>query len=120
MKKVLSILGILAIVGLSTAPALAAPGPGGPHSGGPHHGAPIHRNVHHGGKHTPPPPPRMHHSPHHNRGYISVGGVLARPSYWGNYYGCNCRLGWHNHHHHHHYPYYGNGAYINVGIPIRF
>ena len=110
MKKALSIFGILAIIGLAGTPALAAPG----HGHGMHGG---HRNIHHGARHNPPP--KMHHH-HHPTGYVSVGGVLARHSYWRHPYGCNCRLGWHHHnYYHHHYPY-GGGTYINVGIPIRF
>ena len=113
MKKALSILGILAIVGVLGTPALAAPMHGGHHMGGPMHGHVKHS--HHRPMHTPPP--RIHHH-HYNNGYISVGGVLARHNYWHNYYGCNCQLGWN--HHYRHCPYFRNSAYINVGIPIRF
>lgn len=112
MKKVLSVLGILAVIGFATTPAFAAPPH---HGGGGHHGAPHQSQIHHHrGKHTPPP--RIHRH-YHNRGYVSVGGMFARPSYWRHYHGCNCRLGMH---HHHNCPYYGYGAYVNVGIPIRF
>ena len=60
MKKVLSILGLVAILGLTT-PAFAAPhgGPGGPHGGGGHR---IHAGAHH----------RPHMAPSHHHGGVRV------------------------------------------------
>lgn len=122
MKKVLSILSLVAMLGLAV-PANAAPPPppnapmggeiiqAGPHYG---HGAP-HRNDWGA---PPPPPPRTYYG----RGSVVVGGVLARRSYWGYPYGYNCRLGWCDEF----YPppcppvTYRPDIYINFGIPIRF
>lgn len=120
MKKVLSLLGLIALLGLAM-PANAAPPPiGGFHGGqmvqaGPSFGP-------HGGPRrdwgAPPPPPRHHYG----RGNVVVGGVLARRSYWGYPYGYDCRLGWCDDF----YPpppppmYRPSGVYINFGVPIRF
>ena len=114
MKKILSILSIVVIVGFATTPAFAAPHHGGGHGYG--HGRPVHSQIHHGNRHHRPAP--VIHNHYHNSGYISAAGLFARPGYWRNYYGCNCRLGLHNHYHH--CPYYRNTGYVNVGIPIRF
>ena len=125
MKKVLSILSIMAIFGLM-APAFAAPEghgrPGGHHGGPPSHGA--HHRIHAGYNHHRPHV--VHHSrPHHvyhghHGGHIHVGGVLARRSYWGYPYGCDYRLSWCDDYYHPR-PYYGgSGVYLNFGIPIRF
>lgn len=107
MKKIFTFVGILAILGMIT-PAFAAP------NHGPHRGPAIHsgRGHHH---HMPP---RIHRR--HNTAYINIGGVFNRYDYWRYPYRCNCRLGWHDYHTYHEYPYYNNGGYVNVGIPIRF
>ena len=93
MKKILSVLSLIAILGVTT-PAFA--GPGGPH-GGPH-GGPRHGGGHHhiqAGHH--------HHPGHHIRphGGISIHAGHPRHSYWGGFRGgywrspyCDYRLGW--------------------------
>ena len=95
MKKVLSVLGLIAILGL-TSPAFAAPhGPGshgGPGGGGPHGGG--HR-IHAGAHHRPHIAPRHHHGgmvihagyPRHSYRYG------YRHGYWRNPW-CDYRLGW--------------------------
>ena len=68
MKKILSLLGLFAVLTM-TAPVMAAPGgPGGPHGGpvGPrgHHGGPAMHSPHH------MPPHRGHYiTPHHHMQY---------------------------------------------------
>ena len=125
MKKVLSVLGLIAILSMTT-PAFAAPGghggPGGP--GGPHHGGNrIHAGAHH--RHHVAPPRHHHggmtihagghHHPRHSHWYG------YRSSYWGSPW-CDYRLGWCD-------PcYYGPcrphaGVYLPVGgagVSIRF
>ncbi len=116
MKKVLSLLSLIAIFSIS-APAYAAPPPP------PGHGAPPPGQILHAGPGRvrrppvgwgappPPPPPRYH------GGSAIIGGVLARRSCWGYPY-CDYRVGLYDW-----YPppaYYGSGVYLNVGIPIRF
>ena len=94
MKKVLSVLGLIAILGLTT-PAMAAP----PHHGGPHGGHRVHAGAHHR--------PSMHRPPHHGGGYYRHHGGITfhtgypRHSHWGCrrtcYWGdpwCNNRLGY--------------------------
>lgn len=123
MKKVLSVLSLVALLGL-TAPANAVPPP---HAGGPmgkghmvqagpgFHGHSGPRRCNWG---APPPPPRAYYG----RGSVVVGGVLARRSYWGYPYGYDCRLGWCEGY----YPppcppvNYRPNVYIDFGIPIRF
>ncbi len=117
MKRVISLLSLIAIISI-TAPAYAAPpggGPPGPPPGGHvlHAGPGIHRgHPHPAGLRTPPPPP-----PRYYRGSAIIGGVLAGRSCWGYPY-CDYRVGMYGY-----YPqpcYYGSGVYLNVGIPIRF
>ena len=118
MKKILSILGLIAIFGMTT-PAMAAPGghgPGGP--GGPHGGGHrIHANAHH----RPHMAPRHHH--HHGGVMIHTGHYPRhgyrygyRPGYWGSHW-CNCRLGY--------CPYHSPGIgiygpYGGASFSIRF
>ena len=92
MKKVLSVLGLIALLSMTT-PAFAAPH-GGPHGGPPgrHHGGGHHVSTHR-------PPHMHHHRPHH--GGISVHAGHPRHRYWGGYgfsywggYRCNYRLGY--------------------------
>lgn len=122
MKKILSLLGLVALLGL-TVPVNAAPPPpiGGPHGGqmvqaGPNYGAHMGPRRDWGA----PPPPRHHYE----RGNVIVGGVLARRSYWGYPCGYNCRLGWYDDYLVPPPPppraYCGSGVYVNLGIPIRF
>lgn len=116
MKRMFSIISLLAILNI-VSPAFAAPPPpghGAPPPGGGHiiHAGPgIHRHPPVGWGAPPPPPPPRYHG-----GSAIIGGVLARRSCWGYPY-CDYRLGLYNW-----YPaeYYGNGVYLNVGIPIRF
>ena len=121
MKKVLSVLSLLALLSVAM-PANAAPPPaGGGHGGGQMvqagPGFRGHGDPHRGDWGAPPPPPRAYHG----RGSIVVGGVLARRSYWGYPYGYDCRLGWCDDF----FPppppiYRPSGVYINLGVPIRF
>ena len=119
MKKILSVLSLIAILGLTT-PAFAAPGGhGGP--GGPHHG---HGGPRHGGGH--------HISTgHHHRGHVRPHGGFTvhagyprhghwsrcRSSYWYGPY-CNPRLGWCDPY----YPPYGDYIvpYGGASFSIRF
>lgn len=118
MKKVLSILSLIAILGLSS-PVFAAPngpgghgGPGGPGPRGGHH---IHAGSHH----------RHHMAPrhHHGGGMIHVGHYPRHnywrsygPHYWGNHW-CDYRLGCYG-------PYYpAFGVHIpmgNASFSVRF
>ena len=109
MKKVLSILSLIAILGMS-APAYAAPH-GGPHGGGPkpsqhrQHVAP-HGHHHRGGS-------VMVHTGHHPRHSHWYG---YRTGYWGSHW-CNCRLGY--------CPYHAPGIgvygpYGGASFSIRF
>ena len=91
MKKVLSVLGLIAILGL-TSPAFAAPhGPGGHGSQGGGH------RIHSGAQHRPHMAPRHHHGgivihagyPRHGYRY----GYGYRHGYWGSPW-CDYRLGW--------------------------
>ncbi len=123
MKKVLSVLSLVALLGLAT-PANAVPPP--PHAGGPMgRGEIVHAGSGFHGHGNPrrydwgaPPPPRAYYG----RGSVVVGGVLARRSYWGYPYGYDCRLGWCEGY----YPppcppvSYRPNVYIDFGIPIRF
>lgn len=115
MKKTLSILGLIAILGLTT-PAFAAPhGSGGPAGHGPHGGG--HR-VHAGAHHRP-----HHVAPHHHGGSFVHIGHHPRHSAWYGYRAshrwcpyCGYRLGYCPH-------YSGFGAYIPLGsasFSIRF
>lgn len=120
MKKVLSLLGLVALLGL-VMPANAAPPP----QGEPHGGQMVQAGPNFGPQGGPrrdwgAPPPQRHH---YGRGNVVVGGVLARRSYWSYPYVYDYRLGWHDD-----YfvpplpprPYYGSGVYVNFGFPIRF
>ena len=113
MKKVLSVLGLIAILGI-TSPVFAGPhGPGGQghHGGGGHR---IHAGVHH----------RPHMAPrHHHGGMIHVGHHPRhshwhgyRTGYWGSPW-CDYRLGC--------CPYFypGVGVHIPMGaasFSVRF
>lgn len=98
MKKVLSVLGLIAILG-TAAPANAAPGGHkGPHGG-------FHRPPH-TVVHVAPRPPH-----HYDRGSAFVGGVLARRSYWG-YPHCGYRLGWYDDFCRPYPPTFTSGIYI--------
>ena len=107
MKKVLSVLSLIAILGLTT-PAFAAPGGhGGPGGHGPHGGG---HQIHAGAHHRPHMTPRYHH--HH--GGVRIYSSYPRHSYWygyrGGYWGdpwCNYRLGC--------YPPPGLGVYVPMG-----
>lgn len=86
MKKFLSLLGLMAVLGMS-APAFAAPppprGPMGAQGGQViHAGAGMHRQPHYDRGWGAPPPPRGHF----NRGNAVIGGVLVRRSCWNNYF----------------------------------
>ena len=99
MKKILSILGLIAVLGITT-PAFAAPsGHGGPghHGGGPHGGG--HR-IHAGAHHRPHMAPRHAHYPRHHGGVMIHSGYPRhshwhgyRHGYWGSSW-CDYRLGW--------------------------
>ena len=92
MKKVLSILGLIAILGITT-PAFAGPhGPERPASHGPHGGGghKIHAGSHH----------RPHIAPRHHGGFIIHAGYprhsyrhVYRHGYWRTPW-CDYRLGW--------------------------
>ena len=113
MKKVLSILALIAVIGLST-PVEAAPGggPGGPRGGG---GQRVHAGAHHG--------PHMAPKHHHGGAIVHVGHTPRhghwhgyRTSYWGSTW-CDYRLGCCP------YPYPGIGVHIPVGgasFAVRF
>ena len=98
MKKVLTILSLVAFLGIST-PAIAAPGGHGGHGGprGGMHGAPPHRG--HGGHHIHA---GVHHRPHiYPHGGLTIHTGIPRHSYWGyrrgGYWYNPCydyRLGW--------------------------
>ena len=89
MKKVLSILGLIAILGITT-PAFAGPhGPGGPAGHGPHGGVRIYTG---------------HHHPRHSHWYG------YRTGYWGSPW-CDYRLGWCA-------PYYPCRPHAGVHFPI--
>ena len=112
MKKVLSVLSLIAVLGL-TSPAFAGPhgGPGGPGGHGPHGGG-GHR-IHAGAHHRPQMAPRHHH---HHGGVRVYTGHYPRHSYWygyrAGYWGspwCDYRLGCYPYH----YP--GFGVHIPMG-----
>ena len=101
MKKVLSVLAMIAILGIMT-PAMAAP-----HHGGMHGGA-VH-GVHRG--HPAPPPSSIHYG--HAHSGITIYGTYPRHSYRYGYRSCywddpwcDYRLGW-----------YG-GAYCRPYVPV--
>ena len=121
MKKVLSLLGLIAILG-STIPCYA-------HCDNPHRGQMIQAGPHyskhmkhpHAYRNWGPPPP---HYNAYNRSSVFVGGVLARRSCW-SYSDCYYNgLRWYDNGFYPSYPthppVYINGMYVNVGIPIRF
>mgnify|MGYP003295681469 CR=1 FL=1 len=69
MKKVLSVLGLIAILGI-TSPAMAPPGHHGPGGHGPHGGG--HR-IHAGAHHRPHiAPPHRHHHYHYGHGGVKT------------------------------------------------
>lgn len=113
MKKVLSILGLIAILGITT-PAFAGPhGPGGPAGHGPHGGG-GHR-IHAGAHHRPHMAPRHHHhggvriyTGHHHPRHSHWYGY--RTGYWGSPW-CDYRLGWCA-------PYYPCRPHAGVHFPI--
>ena len=106
MKKVLSVLGLIAILGMTT-PAMAGPhGPGGgPGGHGPHRGG--HR-IHAGAHHRPHMAP--HHRHYHGGGMIHVGHHHPRHCHWHGhrvgYWGC---------------PWcsYGLGGYYYPGVGVH-
>ena len=121
MKKVLSVLGLIAILSMTT-PVMAAPGGHG--HGGPrgHHGG-GHR-IHAGAHHRPHMAP--HHRHHHHGGVMIHTGHYPRHSYWHGYrhgywgsHWCDYRLGFCD-------PYCYRphaGIYLPVagaGVSIRF
>lgn len=120
MKKVLSLLGLIAVISMTNLAQAAPPPPPGGHghghvvAAGPGH-AGMHRPAH--GHYAPPPPPPHRH---YYRGGAVIGGVLARRSYWRYPYECDYRLGWCDDFYYVPRPYHRNGVYINFGIPIRF
>ena len=112
MKKVLSVLGLIAVLSMST-PAFAAPG--GPGGHGP--GGPGGHRIHAGAHHRPHVAPRHHHGGgvrihvgHHPRhGYWRT----YRSSYWGDPW-CDYRLGFYD-------PYYCPvRPYVPVGASFSF
>lgn len=115
MKKVLTVLGLMFLLGATTSVQAAPMGPGGHHGG---HMAPptphsIHNAAHHRVHHMMPPPPRHYH----HRSHVVIGGYYPRHSYWG--YPCyDYALGCDRFYYPR--PYYDNGVYVNVGFPIRF
>jgi len=109
MKKLFSVLTLIAVLSAIT-PAFAAP-PGGP--GGPGHGGQtIHAGAHYNAPHrVPPPPPVYHRRPH---GSFAFYGNYARQGCWG----CPCynTLGWYNNCYYPPYNYYpasGAGFYLS-------
>ena len=98
MKKVLSVLGLIAIISM-TNPVLAAPGGGHGGSGGGFHGPQHGHRVHAGAHHRPH---HVHHMGHHRpHAGITFHAGHPRHSYWygyrGGYWGnswCDYRLGW--------------------------
>ena len=82
MKKVLSVLGLIAILSMST-PAFAAPGGhGGPKGHGPG-GHRIHAGAHH----------RYHIAPRHHHGGVTIHTGYSRSTCWGQPW-CDYRLGY--------------------------
>lgn len=97
MKKVLSLLGLIAIF------SIVSPAYAGGRGEVIHAGPGMHRQMRpHGGWYAPPPPPHKHY-----RGSAVIGGVLARRSYWGPAY-CDYRLGWCDYY----TPQYSSNIYI--------
>lgn len=118
MKKVLSLLGLLAVISMTNSVQAAPPPPPPGHHGqivvaGPGHG--MHRPPR--GHYAPPPPPPGRH---YYKGSAVIGGVLARRSYWRYPYECDYRLGWCDDFYYPPRHCYQNGVYINFGIPIKF
>lgn len=115
MKKILSILGLLAVFTMAT-PVFAAP-PGGHHGGGP-----AGRHMHGGGHRVQAGVHHRHHARPHHGGITVHTGHYPRHSYWGvhrtGYWcspWCNYRLG--------HCPYHGYGVHIPMGgasFSVRF
>ncbi len=92
MKKIFSVLSLVAVLSLAT-PAFAAPhgGPMGPEMGG---RPPIHAGAHHRPNIAPPPPHGHHGGVRIHAGYPRHrhwGGY--RTGYWGSNW-CDYRLGW--------------------------
>jgi len=114
MKKILSVLGLIAVLGMTT-PAMAGPGghggPGGHAGHGPHGGGHrIHAGAHH----------RPHVAPRHYHGGFTIHTGYPRHSYWRSYgtryWGspwCDYRLGWCD-------PYWGPVPYTGTSFSIRF
>ena len=120
MKKLLSAIGLIAILGM-TSPVLAAPGghggpvghgpggPRGPHGGGHHHISAGHHHRHHVRPHGGFTVHAGHPRHHYWYGY--------RSGYWGGPY-CNYRLGWCDP-----YLYPGIGVHVPMGgasFSLRF
>ena len=120
MKKVLSILSLIAFLSLSN-PVFASPhGPAGHHGGpsmhaghrAPHVAHRVHAGPHHG-HHVRSHAGYSVHAGHHPRHYGWYG---HRVGFWGSPW-CNCRLGFCNHY----YP--GVGLHIPMGgasFSLRF
>lgn len=119
MKKILSVLSLIAIVSMTT-PAFAAPhgGPGGHGPGGPRGG--IHHARPHGGPHHVS---TRHHGPH---GGFSVHAGSPRHRHWGHYgisywggHRCDYRLGYYAPYGP--YPYYCSPYMVpGASFSIRF
>ena len=118
MKKILSFLGLLAVLSMAT-PVMAAP-PGSPGHGprGPHNGGHIVNAGHRHRHHMAP----IHHHSHRHGGIIIHTGHYPRHSYWHGYrhgyWGspwCDYRLGC--------CPYPGFGLHVPMGgasFSVRF
>ena len=105
MKKVLAVLGLVAILGITT-PVMAAPSHGGMHGGMGVHGGAVH-TVHRG---HPAPPPRHYVRPHSG---ITIYGSYPRHGYRYGYRSCywndpwcDYRLGWYD------------GVYCRPYVPV--
>lgn len=114
MKKILSILSLVVILGFA-APAMASPNGSHGRSYGPPHGG---HSVHYMGRkpamYAPQPPMPMHKFPVYTVGY-------ARRGYWGVQPHCNYTLRYVNGYYPvPYYPesYYRSGIYFGVGVPL--
>ena len=118
MKKIFAILGLIAVLGITT-PAMAAPNHCGHnmHGGGGMH-PPMTARVHRGYP-APPPPPAYYSRPHSGIAFYGnyprhSYGYGYRTYYWGDPW-CDYQLGWYDG------PYYR--PYVPMGgfgVNIRF
>ena len=116
MKKVLSLLGLLALISF-TSPVYAHSG--GHNNGGMHGAHRIHASHREHVNHLAPPPPR----PFYGTSVIINKGFPRQCYYgFGNYYdNCFQRISRYDGFYYYPAGYYGNsGVHINLGIPIRF